>query len=723
MRPAFLIILLLSSFSLVVKAAKSDYIFPFSDPSFSNYGTVGLLQLPTARMHPSGTIAFNWVDNDPYQRGSIIAYPFDWFEASYQYTDINNALYSNVPQFSGDQTYKDKSFDGKIRLFKEKMLIPEVSVGARDLGGTGIFSSEYIVISKRIKNFDLTGGIGWGILSGGKGINNPFRYFGDDFNQRTGAAADSQGGDFNIGSFFSGTASVFAGAEIFLPNLNGSRIKIEYDGTNYEDEGFPNGRSDFDLAFEGVKRPDSKFNIGYVYPLSPGLQLKLSWMKGNTLSFGFSFHANFAKDNPRVKKNDPHIPIQNSEQVKKVTELGDRYVYLAALRYLNERNLFLQKASVNDNELEVLYTQSRFISYPQATGRVAKVLNDIAPDSITKFRINNFNAGSTMNSVLIDRHSLNLYEEPNYSKPLKKSSLISRGTQNKEYAFNPRVIRPSIFWNIAPSLRSQIGGPDGFFFGDLAIALHSEIIFTDNLTFQAAGNIGLVNNYEELKLLSDSVLPHVRTDQVLYAKNSSDYNIQRFQFNYFKRLGKDIYGKISAGIFEAMFGGIGGEILYRPFSKTYAIGAELWDVKQRGYDQLFSFNDYETLTGHITFYYEEPRSNILFKIKGGRFLAEDSGFNFDLSRRFKSGARIGVFFSQTDISKFEFGEGSFDKGFYFFVPIQFFLSNYTKPLTGFGLRPIQRDGAQSLIHSRHMYGVTDQANEFNFLRSWDNFYD
>ena len=120
---------------------------------------------------------------------------------------------------------------------------------------------------------------------------------------------------------------------------------------------------------------------------------------------------------------------------------------------------------------------------------------------------------------------------------------------------------------------------------------------------------------------------------------------------------------------------------------------------------------------HITY------QNILFKIKGGRFLAEDSGFNFDLSRRFKSGARIGVFFSQTDISKFEFGEGSFDKGFYFFVPIQFFLSNYTKPLTGFGLRPIQRDGAQSLIHSRHMYGVTDQANEFNFLRSWDNFYD
>ena len=136
MRLAFAIILLLLTYSPAANAAKNDYIYPFADPSFSNYGTIGLMQLPTARMHSGGTIAFNWVDNDPYQRGSIIAYPFDWFEASYQYTDINNALYSNVPQFSGDQTYKDKSFDGKIRLFKEKMLIPEISVGARDLGGT-----------------------------------------------------------------------------------------------------------------------------------------------------------------------------------------------------------------------------------------------------------------------------------------------------------------------------------------------------------------------------------------------------------------------------------------------------------------------------------------------------------------------------------------------------------------------------------------------------------
>jgi len=80
-----------------------DYKYPnHSSESFSNYGGVGLIQMPSARMHEAGTLAFSWAKFDPYLRGSIVAYPFSWFEASYQYTDINNALYSNSPGFSGD---------------------------------------------------------------------------------------------------------------------------------------------------------------------------------------------------------------------------------------------------------------------------------------------------------------------------------------------------------------------------------------------------------------------------------------------------------------------------------------------------------------------------------------------------------------------------------------------------------------------------------------------
>lgn len=119
----------------------------------------------------------------------------------------------------------------------------------------------------------------------------------------------------------------------------------------------------------------------------------------------------------------------------------------------------------------------------------------------------------------------------------------------------------------------------------------------------------------------------------------------------------------------------------------------------------------------------EPRSQVLIALKGGRFLAGDSGINFDFSRRFKSGLRIGAFFSKTDISKLEFGEGSFDKGFYFHLPIEMFFESYSKVNTSWGLRPLTRDGASYLNHSHHLWGVTEQAQIINFNRDFDDLYD
>ena len=113
---------LLLLFSAAVSAQISDYIYPNTYPSYSNYGTLGLVQIPNARFFEEGTLAFSWSHNDPYLRGSLVAYPFSWMEASFQYTDINNALYSSVSAFSGTQSLKDKGFDLKFKLIKESDL-------------------------------------------------------------------------------------------------------------------------------------------------------------------------------------------------------------------------------------------------------------------------------------------------------------------------------------------------------------------------------------------------------------------------------------------------------------------------------------------------------------------------------------------------------------------------------------------------------------------------
>ena len=210
-------------------SAYNDYIFPISSPDFSNYGTIGLIQVPTSRFEEEGTLAFSWTHNDPYLRGSIVAYPFNWLEASYQYVDINNQLYSSVKEFSGSQSLKDKSFDFKVRLLKETQSMPSIALGFRDIGGTNLFGAEYLTFSKYINNFDFTFGLGWGNLNGNN-IKNPLLYVADRFESR--GNPKPGGGQLSTDTFFSGKAGYFGGFEYFIPKFGGARLKFELDGHN-----------------------------------------------------------------------------------------------------------------------------------------------------------------------------------------------------------------------------------------------------------------------------------------------------------------------------------------------------------------------------------------------------------------------------------------------------------------------------------------------------------
>lgn len=721
--PKFLFLIF---FCVKANASLNDYIFPFRDiASFSNYSTLGIIQNPNSRFHEAGTLAFSWTHSDPYLKGSLVAYPFDWMEAAYHYTDINNALYSDSKAFSGGQSYKDKGFDLKIRLLKEKQYLPQIALGLRDFAGTDVFGAEFISLSKRLGHSDLTFGFGFGTLSGNS-TNNPLRVFGDRFKDRQIGDGDTQGGEPDFKKYFTGDMGVFAGFETILPNTKGLRIKVEYDGINYLKEGFPFGAESFNFAFEDVRQPQSNWNIGIVYPLNRSINLNASFIKGNTLSFGFSMSGFWGKKNPLVVKNDKHVPNERSSSIKQITSLNRTQLYRGTLAEMKENKLFAREANLSQDKKKysVVYSQTTHNSYVRASGRAIRTLDEISPDTIDSFEIINQNAGLNLNKISISRDSFNKFDEENlHALAIRDIKIEPAGFETKNFEFQPSGNYPSTFFDIAPELRSQIGGPDGFFFGDLSISLYSETKFLRNLSLTSHASVGIYNGFGELKLASDSILPHVRTDIVKYLKSSNDYSIKRLQLDYFSQLGTDTYAKLTAGILESMFAGLGGEILYRPFYKNYALGAELWRVKQREYNMMFRFLDYETTTGHINFYYREPKSQILLVVRGGKFLAKDSGFNFDFSRRFRSGLVLGAFFSLTDISELEFGEGSFDKGFYFHIPLEIFSSTYREGYSSFGLRPLTRDGAQLVQHSLHLYGITESGSFNNFTNNFDDLYE
>ena len=214
-------------------------------------------------------------------------------------------------------------------------------------------------------------------------------------------------------------------------------------------------------------------------------------------------------------------------------------------------------------------------------------------------------------------------------------------------------------------------------------------------------------------------MEHVRTDLVQYLKED-DPTISRLQFDYIWSPHKDLYSKISAGMFESMFGGIGGEILYKPFDRNFNIGLELFKVRQRNFEQRFKFQEYETTTGHINFGFRFA-AGIESNISYGRYLAKDDGYTFDLSRTTKSGFKAGVYFTRTNVSAELFGEGSFDKGFYFQIPLDLFSNEFNGNYSSFKLAPLTRDGGAKLVHDKDLRGLIYNSTQFELSRQWNGF--
>ena len=160
--------------------------------------------MPNARMMPEAQLRFNFSSSFPNEFTSLTASPFNWLEATYRYTEIKNQNYG-PSNYSGNQSLKDKGFDIKALIFNETYFFPAISVGLRDIAGTGLFSSEYLVSSKKFKNLDLTIGIGWGILGSDSNISNPLESLDKTFKSRNDSL--DQGGDFSLKNYtLKGTA-------------------------------------------------------------------------------------------------------------------------------------------------------------------------------------------------------------------------------------------------------------------------------------------------------------------------------------------------------------------------------------------------------------------------------------------------------------------------------------------------------------------------------------
>lgn len=84
---------LLSLLALGISTACYGETYPAPiGPSQSDFGGVGLLQTPTARMAREGELSLNYRDNDQYRYYSASVQLFPWLETTLRYTDVRTAV-------------------------------------------------------------------------------------------------------------------------------------------------------------------------------------------------------------------------------------------------------------------------------------------------------------------------------------------------------------------------------------------------------------------------------------------------------------------------------------------------------------------------------------------------------------------------------------------------------------------------------------------------------
>jgi hypothetical protein len=799
--------------ALLPAAARAE---PSSAQPRNNFGSVGLIEMPSARMAPDGELGVggSYFENTQHYNLTFQALP--WLETAFKY--------SGLQHFDRDfPVFYDRSFGIKARLWNEGDILPSVAVGINDLIGTGVYSGEYVVATKQFGPVDATLGMGWGRLATANTIKNPLRLVSSIFDNRVN---DTTGvGQFTTGRYFRGpNAGIFGGAVWHTPIDNLSLV-AEYSSDSYTLE-----------RARGTFTPRGQYNLGLSYQAFDSLSVGLNWLYGRSIGFNLALQMDPTKDVYSQRLGPPPLPIHErtpEEQQAALNRLVDtrngtrivrtrgssgalvdalwdgipaldtaavrgrtllvtlpgsnwRAACDAAMRAViayganidsievaqpgsraqrcpaipspavltpallvnridgsmlenaglseispltmdaspvtrqdalarikadvGKQQITLEALSLTQSEVIIYYYNGHYFHEREAVDRLVRLLMADAPPEIESFRIISTQQGRAQREFDILRapterrasqsDNFGILDDGNSTTPAPLDNPVLAAAAHEAF--------PRFGWSISPQFRQQLFDPSNPFAIQFLAAADATVQLTPQISLFGEVEANIYSNFITGRP-PDSVLPHVRTDFQRFFTQGKN-GIGALEADYDFRLAPTVYAAIRGGYLESMFGGIGGEILWRPEGQRWALGADLYGVEERNFDRLFGFQSYRVITGHVAVYYASPWYDLNFSVLAGRYLAGDNGLTMQISRSFDTGVEIGVFATKTNVTAAQFGEGSFDKGIFIRIPVNWALPIPTQQQFGLDLRPVQRDGGQRLLGDIRLYDRTRRSS-------------
>lgn len=668
--------------------------------TLSTFGTPGLIDMPTAVVLPDGHVAVTASTFENNQRHTLTFQVLPRVYGSFRYSILRDL----VPTGPNGGDVFDRSFDVHIQLLEERPNRPALAFGLRDIAGTSIFSSEYVVATKSLgPNLRVTGGLGWGRLAQRGSFSNPLGVLSSGFDTRAPRATTGQ---LAVDSFFQGPVAFFGGAELRLSDR--LSLQFEYSSDAYDRE---RAAGNIDI--------DSPVNVGLAYQFDQDAQLRGYVIGGTTLGLQFSYLFDPAKRPVPGGRDKAPVPFSSSA-VSSFGDLDDPTIREKAqaqlFKQLDQEGLTLQGFKIQGGRALVRVENRRWDVEAQAVGRAARRLAKVLPAQIGVFEITLQRRGTPISTVTLHRSDLKELER-HYDGPWRSLARARIADEHRvDRRGEPKTAFPVFDYSVGPYVALSFFDPDQPVRADAGIQVNTDYRPSPGLTFSGVFRQPLVGNIDDATRMSDSVLPRVRSDAVLFAQQSN-FEINELTAEYVFRPGANLFGRITAGYLESMFGGVSAELLWFPIESRLALGAELNYARQRDFDMLLGFQGYDVLTGHGSVYYDLG-NGFTTQLDVGRYLAGDWGATFSLAREFNNGFKIGGFFTLTDVPFSQFGEGSFDRGITLEIPISWFTGRSSRRVFRQVIRPLQRDGGARLNVSNRLYDATRDYRAQRLSAGW-----
>lgn len=664
-------------------------------------GPLGLNTVPNARMDETGTITGGIGTLDPYIHtwlGAQLAKPL--------YVNIRqSAEISNLNE-DADRLYP--GVDMKLRLMEETKTRPALAIGLQSAIGHKRMAGEYLALSKRYKDFDFTGGLGWGRFGTAGHFDNPLKALGGHFDGNR--ALDGEMPNRPDDWFTGEKIGLFGGVEYHTP-LQGLSVKLDYGADRYSAEKAAfnyNAPAPWAIGLN-YQTPEYSSMIGN---LSIGMQGTEKLMARMSLQSNMKHWRKQDADTKSAVFMSPHrAGLASPAQIKTSAERDNQLLFNTSTETYSASTDFIMKDG---------------LSAPRQIGWAAKHMANNAGNSIEELNITPTIMGLRGPQVKLMRRDL----EQAAGKDQGSAEEIWHNAEiipHSDGSFR-KLRRPAEYnyggedWHASLDNQFSLAEEDsGTLYRSSAVISARGPTFFGLLDTAASIRINIKDNLNKItKFRPRAILP-VRSNEDRFAIRTFGLDTQYINFTHSFR--SDLHMSLMGGYLEEMYGGFGGEMLYRPHGKRWALGAESFIALKRDPETAFNlgFNGDSLLTGHVQGWYDIPNWDLTVNAKAGRYLAEDFGASIGLQKNFKNGAKLEGFVTLSDNADFDLLGGTTHSyhGMKFTFPLGGYKYIPRNTALNIAAAPFGRDIGQALNNPMPLYTLTDPFTLDHMSEYWD----